>query len=68
MLLACLIAGLAVWFVLRLINQPALIQGGIAGLIGVLIYFFLAWIFRLEELNIFFSSLVSKLPWKKVRE
>ena len=71
MFLACLIVGLVVSWSLPFLffNQTVLgtlIQAGLAGLIGILFYFFLAWIFQLEELKIFFSSLVGKLPWKKL--
>jgi putative peptidoglycan lipid II flippase len=37
------------------------VQGSLAGLVGLLIYFFFIWLFRLEELNLFLSSLFSRL-------
>lgn len=43
-----------------------LIQGGLAGIIGILIYFLFAWLLRLSELKLFFASLSGRLPWKKL--
>ncbi len=66
MLLASIFSGLAVYASLILIKAPVLVQGVSAGGIGVLVYFFFAWLLRLEELNLFLSVLVSRLPWKKM--
>jgi putative peptidoglycan lipid II flippase len=55
----------ASWFNLDTLSG-ILAQGGLAGIAGLLIYFFFAWLFRLDELRIFLSSLVSRLPWKKL--
>jgi len=71
MLVASLIAGLAAYYSLMIYapSQETLsifIQGLIAGLIGIAIYFFLTWLFRLQELTVFVSALASRLPWKKM--
>lgn len=74
MLTASLISAAAVYFSLRhLLNFISLtsainvfIQGLIAGLIGIFVYFLFAWIFRVQELKIFFRSLSRRLTWKKV--
>ncbi|MFH1671368.1 MAG: murein biosynthesis integral membrane protein MurJ [Candidatus Portnoybacteria bacterium] len=66
MLFASILAGVITYASLSLTNISALTQGGLAGLIGVLAYFLIAWILRVKELNLFCSSLVSRLPWKKM--
>ena len=43
-----------------------LIQGGLAGLIGVFVYGFVCWLLRVPELNTFLSIAWSKLSGKKV--
>jgi len=67
---AGLVAYLSLEIALRLINistvADALIQGSISGILGILVYFFLAWILKVDELSLFLSSLTSRLPWKKV--
>ena len=65
MILASLFTGLAMYFSINLFNQlNLLLQTGIVCIIGVLAYFFFAWIFKLEEQKIFLSSLASRLPIK----
>jgi putative peptidoglycan lipid II flippase len=60
---------LAGWVSFYLLNFLAdfnvLSQGILAGLLGGLAYLFFAWLFRLNELNIFLSSLFSHLPWRR---
>ena len=73
MLFASLGAGIAAYITLNilapLVNMNTglgiFTQGFLAGLVGILIYFFLSWLLRLKELNLFLSSLFSRLPWKK---
>jgi putative peptidoglycan lipid II flippase len=69
-LLAALVAYLSLGFLSSWLGLSIIlgvsIQGSLAGIIGILIYFLFAWLFRLEELKIFLSSLVSRLPWKKL--
>jgi len=75
MLLASVLAGFAVFFSLRfLVNfisgaaaSGIFIQGFSAGLIGIAVYLFFAWLFRIKELKIFFRSLCRRLPWKKIQ-
>ncbi len=74
MVLASFFAGLASWLFLRFLGELICAEsvigiccrGGIAGIIGVLSYFFLAWIFRLRELDLFVKALSRRLPWKKI--
>jgi len=70
--LAALTAYLALQFLAPLVNTATgtglLIQGGLAGLIGLLIYLFFTWLFRLDELKIFLVSLFSRLPGKEIGE
>jgi len=67
MIFASFFAVLAAYFSLQFLSGFAvLIQTGLAGIIGILIYFFFAWLFRLSELNLFLASLFSRLPWKKL--
>lgn len=74
MLLASVFAGLAAYFSLRflvglipgLAVSEIFIQGFLAGLAGVVVYLFFVWIFRVQELMIFFRSFCRRLPWKKV--
>ena len=74
MILASFFAGLASYFSLYFLGEiicaegvfEICCQGGIAGLIGVLSYFFFAWIFRLDEFNLFIKTLSSRLPFKKI--
>ncbi len=72
MLLASFLAALAAYLSLQilapLVNMTTglgiLIQGGVAGIIGILIYFFFAWLLGLSESKLFFASLFrrNKLP------
>ena len=68
--LAALTAYLALQFLASLVNTATglglLIQGGLAGIAGLLIYLFFTWLFRLDELKLFLSSLFSRLPGKKL--
>jgi len=68
--LAALTAYLALQFLAPLVDTATglglLIQGGLAGIAGLLIYFLLAWLFRLDEFKLFLSSLFSCLPGKKL--
>ena len=57
MIIATLIAGLSAYLTLQFINQSVIIQGGLAGLIGILVYLLLAWILKLKELKIFLSKI-----------
>lgn len=74
MILASLLAAGASWTFLQFSTGLICVegvfeiccQGGIAGLIGVLLYFFFAWVFRLSEFNLFAKSLSRRLPWKKI--
>ena len=71
MLAGSLIAGLIVYFSLMIFTpsqetSSILAQGLIAGLIGIVVYLFLAWLFRLKELTIFVSALASRFPWKRM--
>ena len=74
MVFASFLAALASWFFLRFFGEiicaesvfEICYQGGMAGLIGVLSYFFFVWIFRLSELNLFVKALSRRLPWKKI--
>ncbi len=45
-----------------------LIQGGLAGLFGLLIYLLFTWLFRLTELKIFLFSLFGRLAKKEIVE
>ena len=61
MILASFLAGLGAYIVLQiLINFNTLIRGSLAGLIGILIYLFFSWLFRLTELKFFLNSLLKK--------
>ncbi|MBU1177085.1 MAG: murein biosynthesis integral membrane protein MurJ [Patescibacteria group bacterium] len=68
MVLASLLAGLGAYislqFLIALVNinvvLNALIQGALAGLVGILIYLFFSWIFKLSELKFFLNSLFKK--------
>ncbi len=42
------------------------IQGGVAGIIGIAGYFLFSWIFGLEELGVFVSSFLRRLPLKRL--
>jgi putative peptidoglycan lipid II flippase len=68
--LAALAAYATLQFLAPLVNMTTgwgiFIQGGLAGTVGILIYFLFAWLFRLSELNVFLNSLFSRLPWKKL--
>ena len=68
--LAALTAYLTLRFLAPLVNTGTglglLIQGGLAGIAGLLIYFLFAWLFRLDELKLFLSSLFRCLPGKKI--
>ena len=74
MVFASLFAALASWLFLRFFGEiicaksvfEICCQGGIAGIIGVLFYFFFAWIFRLSEFHLFVKALSRRLPWKKI--
>lgn len=74
MFLASLLAGLFTYLGLRvassLVNLPiateALFEGSVFGMAGILVYLFLAWILKINELNLFLSSLTSRLPWKRI--
>lgn len=74
MLVASLSAALTAYLVLQFLaplfnlttGLGILIQGGLAGLAGILIYLFFIWLFRLEEMNLFLASLFSRLPLKKI--
>lgn len=74
MLSASLGAGIAVYIALNLLaplvnmntGPGVFTQGLLAGIVGILIYFLLAWILKLKELNLFLSSLFNRLPWKEV--
>lgn len=73
--IAAIISATAIYFslqyVFNFIQLTTLIgvlsQGLIAGIVGLLIYFFLAWLFRLRELKLFLYSISHRLPWKKVQ-
>ena len=62
--LAAATAYLALLFVAPLVDTTTglglLIQGSLAGLAGILIYLFFTWLFRLDELKLFLTSLVKK--------
>jgi len=61
MILASFLAGLGAYIVLQiLINFNILIRGSLAGLIGIFIYLFFSWLFRLTELKFFLNSLLKK--------
>lgn len=68
MIFASLLAGLGAYAVLRVLISlidanaflNALIQGGLAGIVGILVYLFFAWLFRLSELNFFLNSLLRR--------
>jgi len=68
--LAALTAYLALQFLAPLVNTATglglLIQGGLAGIAGLLIYFFFAWLFRLDELKLFLSSLFNRLSEERI--
>jgi len=74
MLFASLGASLVVYISLNLLaplvnmntGPGVFTQGLLAGLVGILIYFLLAWLLRLKELNLFLSSLSRRLSWKKL--
>jgi len=69
MLLASLLAGLIAYLALQFLSSLSpLIQGGSAGLIGILIYLLFAWLFRLDEFKLFLTSLFSHLPGKEMGE
>lgn len=42
------------------------LKGGVAGVAGLVVYFLLAWLFRLDEFQLFISSLSQKLSFKKL--
>lgn len=68
MVIASLLAGagayISLQFLIDLVNVNvilnSLIQGAIAGFIGILIYLFFSWIFKLSELKFFLNSLLKK--------
>ncbi|MFH1611881.1 MAG: murein biosynthesis integral membrane protein MurJ [bacterium] len=72
--IATLFAGGVSYFILNLltIKIPAivpimmLLKGGIAGILGVIIYFVFAWILKIPEFYLFVSSLSRKLSIKKL--
>ncbi|MBU1289842.1 murein biosynthesis integral membrane protein MurJ [Patescibacteria group bacterium] len=74
MVSASFLAALASWLFLRSFGEiichkgvfEICCQGGMAGIIGVLSYFFFAWVFRLSELDLFVKALSRRLPWKKI--
>jgi len=55
MLVASLVSGLAIYWVLMILPR-----GFLAGLIGILIYFLMTWFFKLEELKIFLAKIYGK--------
>ncbi|MFH0907081.1 MAG: murein biosynthesis integral membrane protein MurJ [bacterium] len=74
MSLACLFSGAAAYFILKLVSTLVntttlfgiIIQAGLAGIAGIIIYLFFAWLLKIRELNLFLSALFSRLPWKKM--
>jgi len=68
MILASLLAGVGAYISLQIlivlvnvnITFSALIQGAIASFIGILIYLFFSWVFKLSELKFFLNSLFKK--------
>lgn len=76
--LSAILAGLAANRILHLIEPLLkssftnhsvywfLIQGSLAGLAGILVYFLFCWLFKIKELELFFNALLSRWPWKKV--
>jgi len=68
--LAALTAYVALQFLAPLVNTATglglLIQGGLAGIFGILIYLFFTWLFRLDELKLFLVSLFGRLYGKKL--
>jgi putative peptidoglycan lipid II flippase len=74
MLVASFLAALTAYLTLRFLaplvdlttGLGLLIQGGLAGLTGILIYLLFARLFRLDEFKLFLTSLFSRLPWKKL--
>lgn len=65
--LASVLAGITSYVLLSLVDESALVQGMVAGLSGLIIYFTAAWFLRLSGLDIFLLPLTSRLPWKKVK-
>lgn len=54
-------------FLLPAVNPLKMfLKGGVAGLLGLALYFFLSWIFQLEEFKLFAFSLSKRLPFKKL--
>ena len=43
-----------------------LIQGGLAGLGGIVAYFLLGWLLKIEEVKLFLAALLKRWPWKKI--
>lgn len=43
-----------------------LVQGSIAGLGAVAVYFLFSWLFKVKELTFFMEAIGKRLPWKKV--
>ena len=70
--LAAFTAYLTLQFLAPLVNTATglglLIQGGLAGIAGLLIYFLFTWLFRLDEFKLFLTSLFSRLPGKEIGE
>ena len=70
-LIASLSAGLVIYGSLIVLtpngtNLNIFLQSLLAGVIGILIYFLFVWIFKLEELKVFVSALINRLPWKRM--
>ncbi len=61
MVLASLLAGLAAYIILQILMiSNILIQGLLAGIVGIFIYLFFTWLFKLSELKFFLNSLFKK--------
>jgi len=68
MLFASFLAGLGAYYSLQFFNNlvdiniffNALIQGGLAGIVGIIIYLFISWILKLSEFNFFLKSLFKR--------
>ena len=61
MILASLLAGLAAYIILQILMiSNVLIQGLLAGIVGIFIYLFFTWLFKLSELKFFLNSLFKK--------
>ena len=61
MVLASLLAGLAAYIILQILMiSNVLIQGLLAGIVGIFIYLFFTWLFKLSELKFFLNSLFKK--------